>query len=140
MYLVKKLSNRKCFTINENKTISDLEKTLSINNIGAVVVLNDEGYITGIVSERDIVRNLTLITNKVKTTKVSVIMTNKPITCGLNTSSSELMRIMNNEKIRHIPIVDNHKLLGIVSIGDVVNRLIEKYKEETDLLRNYIQG
>ena len=67
-------------------------------------------------------------------------MTKNIIFCNKNTSSKELMEIMNENKIRHIPIMEKHKLLGIVSIGDVVNRIIENYAYETKYLREYINS
>ena len=67
-------------------------------------------------------------------------MTKNIIFCNKNSSSKELMEIMNENKIRHIPIMDQHKLLGIVSIGDVVNRIIENYAYETKHLREYINS
>ena len=67
-------------------------------------------------------------------------MTKNIIFCNKNSSSKELMEIMNENKIRHIPIIDRQKLLGIVSIGDVVNRIIENYAYETEHLRAYINS
>ena len=67
-------------------------------------------------------------------------MTKNIIFCNKNTSSKELMEIMSKNKIRHIPIIDQQKLLGIVSIGDVVNRIIENYAYETEHLRAYINS
>ena len=65
-------------------------------------------------------------------------MTKEVITCGIKVRSDELMMIMSKNKIRHIPIKKNNKLLGMVSIGDVVGRLVEKYQKETELLREFI--
>ena len=65
-------------------------------------------------------------------------MTHKIISCDLRATSKDLMQIMSENKIRHIPIIDNKKLLGIVSIGDVVNRIIFNYQEETKYLKEYI--
>ena len=67
-------------------------------------------------------------------------MTKKIISCSLKTTSKELMEIMTNYKIRHIPIINKGKLLGIVSIGNVVSRLIKNYAEETKQLREYINS
>ena len=67
-------------------------------------------------------------------------MTKNIIFCNKNTSSKELMEIMSKNKIRHIPIIEQYKLLGIVSIGDVVNRIIEYYAYETKHLREYINS
>jgi predicted transcriptional regulator len=67
-------------------------------------------------------------------------MSTNIISCNLKISVSELMETMTNKKIRHMPIIDKNKLLGIVSIGDVVNHIIHKYEAENDALRNYING
>ena len=67
-------------------------------------------------------------------------MTKNIIFCNKNTSSKELMQIMSKNKIRHIPIIEKNKLLGVVSIGDVVNRIIENYAYETKYLREYINS
>lgn len=70
---------------------------------------------------------------------VTKIMTQQIITCNLDTSVTELMEIVSHKKIRHIPIVDGKKILGIVSIGDVINHIIEQYKEENKQLKDYIK-
>ena len=67
-------------------------------------------------------------------------MTSNIISCDLSASSKELMEVMTKKKIRHLPIIDNNKLLGIVSIGDVVNRIIFNYEEETKFLKEYINN
>ena len=67
-------------------------------------------------------------------------MTREIISCDLKATSKDLMQIMTDSKIRHIPIIDNGKLLGIVSIGDVVNRIIFNYQKETKYLKEYIGG
>ena len=69
---------------------------------------------------------------------VTKIMSKNLITCNINTSVTELMEIISNNKIRHIPIMEEKKLLGMVSIGDVVNYIINQYKEENQYLRNFI--
>ena len=66
-------------------------------------------------------------------------MTKQIITCNLNTSVTELMEIIIQNKIRHIPIVDGKKILGIVSVGDVVNHIIEQYRDENKHLRDYVK-
>ena len=138
--LVKKLIKRSCITINESSLIKDLVYILNKNKVGCVVVTSLKStYPVGIVSERDLVRNFEVILNN-NTIKVKDVMTKNIIFCNKNSSSKELMEIMNENKIRHIPIMDQHKLLGIVSIGDVVNRIIENYAYETKHLREYINS
>ena len=137
--LVKKLSSRECFTVNEDDNVASVIYTLTRNNIGALPVLNSHKNLVGIVSERDIIQKISLEKNNTFfNKKTKLLMTSPVISCGVETRSDELMMIMSKNKIRHIPIVKNSKLVGMVSIGDVVKRLIEKYQNETKLLREFI--
>jgi CBS domain-containing protein len=95
--------------------------------------------VVGIISERDISRFLSIEKFDLNK-KISEIMTKNTISCDLKISVSELMETMTNKKIRHMPIIDQNKLVGIVSIGDVVNHIIQKYEVENDAMRNYING
>jgi CBS domain-containing protein len=133
--LVLSLIKRKCITIKEDSTISDLADVLTLNNIGAVVVVDINNKAIGIVSERDVIRNYNKDYHNIKN-----IMTNKLISCDLSISSTNLLEIMNKNKVRHIPIINKDKLLGIVSIGDVVKRLIETYENENINLKNFINS
>ena len=138
--LVEKLMKRACITLDEDSSIKSLVDTLNKNKVGCVVVTSlQSNYPVGIVSERDLVRNYKIILNN-NTIKIKDVMTKNIIFCNKNSSSKELMEIMNENKIRHIPIMEKHKLLGIVSIGDVVNRIIENYAYETKHLREYINS
>ena len=138
--LVETLSKRSCLTIDKNEQISTLASILKNHNIGCLVVLDtDANYPVGIVSERDLVKNFQKILNR-EIVLVKDIMTSNIISCDLSASSKELMEVMTKKKIRHLPIIDNNKLLGIVSIGDVVNRIIFSYEEETKYLREYINN
>ena len=138
--LVQKLMKRACITLDENSSIKSLVDTLNKNKVGCVIVTSLKShYPVGIVSERDLVRNFKVILNN-NTIKVKDVMTKNIIFCNKNTSSKELMEIMSENKIRHIPIIEKNKLLGIVSIGDVVNRIIENYAYETKHLREYINS
>jgi CBS domain-containing protein len=138
--LVETLSKRSCLTIDKNEQISTLASILKNHNIGCLVVLDkDTANPVGIVSERDLVKNFQKILNR-EIILVKDIMTSNIISCDLSASSKELMEVMTKKKIRHLPIIDNNKLLGIVSIGDVVNRIIFNYKEETKFLKEYINN
>ena len=137
--LVKKLLTRKCFTINESDSVTDIINILTDRNIGALPVLNSKKHLSGIVSERDIIQKILKEKDQnffQKTAKS--LMTKSVIFCGIETRSDELMVIMTKNKIRHIPIVKNKEPIGMVSIGDVVNRLLEKYQSEAKLFREYI--
>ena len=136
--LVTKLSKRKFFTLSENDTLKTTSEKLQKHNIGAMPVLStQDNNVIGIVSERDLARYIFNdgFKNDLSVTK---IMSKNLITCNLNTSVTELMETITNNKIRHIPIMEEKKLLGMVSIGDVVNYIIDQYKEENQYLRDYI--
>jgi len=135
---VTRLSERKCFTLSENDTLKTASEKLQKYNIGAMPVLStQDNNVIGIVSERDLARYI--FNNEFKNDlSVTKIMSRNLITCNLNTSVTELMEIITNNKIRHIPIMEEKKLLGMVSIGDVINHIIDQYKEENQYLRDYI--
>ena len=136
--LVTKLSNRQCFTLTEKDTLKTASEKLQEHNVGVMPVLNkkDESVV-GIISERDLARYI--YRNEFKSDLlINKIMTKNIISCNLNTSVTELMEMISSHKIRHIPIIEEKKLLGIVSIGDVVNHIIERYKDENKQLRDFI--
>ena len=137
--LISQLLTRNLVSINQNKTAYNAIKLLTTNNIGALPVLNDNMELSGIISERDIIReisnNLSVNFNK---SNIKSIMTSKVITINKNTKSETIMDIMSKNKIRHIPIVENKLLIGIVSIGDVVKRLLEKFNLENQHLKSWL--
>ena len=137
--LVTKLSKRECFSLSELDTLKTASEKLQKHNIGAMPVLSKQNNeIIGILSERDLARFVAQdeFNNELSVTEM---MTQQIITCNLDTSVTELMEIVIQKKIRHIPIVDGKKLLGIVSIRDVVSHIIEQYKEENKYLKDYIK-
>lgn len=136
--LVTKLSNRECFTLTEKDTLKTASNKLQTHNVGVMPVLSEhDKSVIGIISERDLARYIYRdeFSSELLVTK---IMTTNIISCNLNTSVTELMEIISSHKIRHIPIIEENKLLGIVSIGDVVNHIIEQYKDENKHLRDFI--
>jgi len=137
--LVSKISKRKCFTLNVVDTVKTASSKLHENHIGCMPILNEKKNVVGIISERDLSQ---LIHSERFNSNLAVdkIMTKNLVTCDLNTSVTELMELMTEKKIRHILIMEENKLLGVVSIGDVVNHLIDKYKEENKSLREYINS
>lgn len=125
-------------TVLATATVAEAVKTLNERRIGAVVVVDAQGGVAGILSERDIVRNLGGDPQKLLAAPVSTIMTSTVITCSRQTGVSELMEQMTRYRIRHIPIVEGGALVGIVSIGDVVKRKIEEAEQEAAALKEYI--
>ena len=136
--LVTKLSNRQCFTLTEKDTLKTASEKLLKHNVGVMPVLSEhDKNVIGIISERDLARYICRDEFK-NDIPVGKIMTKNIISCNLNTSVTQLMEIISNHKIRHIPIIEEKKLLGIVSVGDVVNHIIEQYKDEKQHLRDFI--
>jgi len=125
-------------TVLAHAPISEAVRLLNEQKIGAVVVVADNGSVAGILSERDIVRNLAGDPAGLLKRAVREVMTTTVISCGRRTDLSELMERMTTHRIRHIPIVEDGQLVGIVSIGDVVKRKIEEAEQEALALREYI--
>ena len=137
---IKKLLKRGCITVSSEEKIKEVAALLAKNLIGAVPVTNKNEEVIGIVSERDIVRNLNNRDVDITSEKVATIMTKSVISAPKTVSSSDLMEIMTENKIRHVVIMEGKALLGIVSIGDVVKRLIEKLEGEAEQLRFFINS
>ena len=136
--LVTKLSKRQCFTLTDKDTLKTASERFQKYNVGAMPVLNEENKtVIGILSERDLARHIYRDEFK-SDLLVNEIMTKNIISCNLNNSVTELMEIISRHKIRHIPIIEEKKLLGIVSIGDVVDHIIKRYEDENQELRNFI--
>tara|TARA_B100000424_G_scaffold221757_1_gene180865 strand:+ start:194 stop:628 length:435 start_codon:yes stop_codon:yes gene_type:complete len=137
-----KLSERELITVNENDQLLEAIKKLAKYNIGAIPVINSNKKLTGIISERDIVKELAKKEDlDYSTLFVHQLMTKKVICCESDVLSDKLMELMTKNKVRHIPIVDNsNHPIGIVSIGDVVNRLIEKIEYENKMLKDFVSG
>ena len=137
--LISQLLTRNLVSVNENKTTYNAIKLLTTNNIGALPVLNDNMELSGIISERDIIREISNnLSVNFKKSNIKSIMTSKVLTINKNTKSETIMDIMSKNKIRHIPIVENKLLIGIVSIGDVVKRLLEKFNLENQHLKSWL--
>lgn len=125
-------------TVDPDTDVRTLLGVLAEHGIGAVVVSSDGQSIEGIVSERDIVRALAARGATVLSEQVSEIMTSEVQTCGPNAHIDELMRTMTQGRFRHVPVVADGALAGIVSIGDVVKRRLDELESERDSLSRYI--
>ena len=134
--ILKKKGN-KTFTADKGAKIVDIAHILSKENIGAIVVLENE-KVEGILSERDIVRGFTQ-KSSVRNTKVEELMTKNVVTCGLEDNNEDLLTIMVEKHFRHLPVIDDkEKLIGVVSIGDLVRDRTKRLKKEIDQLKNYV--
>ena len=136
---IAKLIERSCVTTHADCPLDDLIAILAERRIGTVVVVDRDQQVVGIVSERDIIRHLS--TGGTTTdTFAKNIMTSKVITVENNVTSAQLMQLITEHHIRHVPITRDGKLVGIVSIGDVVKRLLEKYEQEAELIKQFINS
>jgi CBS domain-containing protein len=125
-------------TVRSDARIAEAIAVLNSRKIGAVVVLDAVGGVAGILSERDIVRHMGDDPKALLERPVSDCMTKTVITSTRLTTIAELMNQMTRFRVRHIPIIEDGELLGIVSIGDVVKRKIEEAESEAAALRDYI--
>lgn len=113
---------------------------LSARRIGALVVLGAGGRLAGILSERDIVRALAQRGTAAFAEQVGQVMTRNVATCSEDESIASLMERMTSGKFRHMPVVKNNALVGLVSIGDVVKDRLEMMERETEAMRDYIRS
>ena len=129
----------KVVTVSSDATVQRLLEILEEHNIGALVVSDDGSTVTGIVSERDVVRHLRTAGAGLLEQTVATIMTSEVQTCTPEESTEDLARTMTDRRIRHVPVVIDGHLQAIVSIGDIVKWRIDELQTERDHLVGYIQ-
>ena len=126
------------YTVTPGTSIAQLSQQLSTRRIGSVLVLDGEGAVAGIVSERDLVRALASHGAKAMELEARQVMTRDVVTCDPDNSIDQVMQTMTQGRFRHLPVVRHGELLGLVSIGDVVKARLEETKHETEALKAYI--
>jgi CBS domain-containing protein len=124
-------------TINPDATVTELLAGLAEHNIGAMVVVGPDG-VKGIVSERDVVRQLHANGASTLELPVEKIMTSVVSTCAKSDTVDSLTLLMTEHRVRHVPVLEDGKLIGIVSIGDVVKTRMEELESEHEQLQSYI--
>jgi len=129
---------RDVFTIGPDETLSAAVRLLAEKRIGAVVVLRPDGGIGGILSERDIVRALAEGGAGALTKPISAFMTSKVQVCREENTVNDVMEVMTRVRFRHLPVEKEGRLVGLVSIGDVVKRRIEDVEREAEDIKAYI--
>ncbi|MBD3848165.1 CBS domain-containing protein [Bosea sp. OAE752] len=129
---------REVISVQPHRTLAEAVRVLSERRIGAVVVMGADGTLVGILSERDIVRALGKEGAAALESAVSRAMTAKVVTCRPQTSVDELMEIMTTGRFRHVPVIENGRVAGIVSIGDVVKHRVAAIEAESKAMRDYI--
>ena len=126
-------------TVSKKTSIIEVACLLASKRIGVTVIVDQNRSVEGIISERDIVRGLSKYGAKVLDMPVEDLMTKNVITRGVESQIDDLRREMTKSRIRHLPILDNGKLVGLISIGDVVKNRVEELQAEGDMLRKYIE-
>ena len=127
-------------TINQERSVRDAIAMLKERGIGALVVTGGTGPLTGMLSERDVVRAFAREGADALDLRVAALMTTAVITCHESTSLNELMTTMTDKRIRHVPVVENGQLVGLVSIGDVVKARVGELEGERRDLLEYVNA
>ena len=125
-------------TVRPTATVQQVCDLLTTRQIGATVVVGETGEVVGVVSERDIVNALSRSGPASLTRSIDEIMTRDVVSCRLTDTPEALMEIMTRGRFRHVPVVEGGRLIGIVSIGDIVKRRIEDSDLERHAMREYI--
>ncbi len=127
-------------SVHPTTTVADVVAVLAARRIGAVVVLDEEAHLSGLVSERDIVAALAAHGAATLDMTANDLMTHDIVTVTRNTTVEKAMAIMTEGRFRHLPVLDGDRLIGVVSIGDVVKARIMAQEGEVESLRAYVAG
>jgi len=142
MFSVKQILEKKghdIWVISPQAKVFDALKLMSDKNIGALIVV-DKSRVAGVISERDYARKVILKGKSSKDARVDQIMTPHVYGVHPETTAEECMALMTEKHIRHLPVIDKDRLLGIVSIGDIVKAIMSEQKVTIEHLKNYIMG
>lgn len=134
------MKGREVFTVKPDDTVATVVATLAERGFGALVVSEDGETIVGIVSERDIVRTMAAHGGDLLDQPVSTIMTRTVRTCNENDSVDRLMTVMTEHRFRHLPVTEEGKLVGLISIGDVVKVRVRQLEHEAEQLERYVRN
>lgn len=137
--VIKNKAVQSIFTISPNATVLEAIKIMADKGVGALVVVEDE-KVVGIFSERDYTRKIALMERSSNNTLVSDIMTSKVISVSLNNTVEECLNLMTDRHLRHLPVLENEKLVGFISIGDLVKAAMEDQRVLIEQLQQYISG
>ena len=132
--------NRQIWTISKDQSVRQALILMSEKNIGAIIIVDNNDFPIGIFSERDYARKIILKGKSSKDTLLDEVMTKELITVTRDYKIEQCMEIMNEKRIRHLPVLENKKIVGIISIGDVLKIMIKEQKELIDNLQKFISG
>ena len=132
-------TKRPTWTLSSNNTVRQALQLMADKNIGAIVI-KDRDKLIGIFSERDYARKVVLKGKNSTDTKLSEVMSKEVITISSDMQIDACMQLMTDKRVRHLPVLDNGKSIGIISIGDVVRLMIDEQKHLIDELKKYISS
>ncbi|MBI5403053.1 MAG: CBS domain-containing protein [Ignavibacteriae bacterium] len=130
---------KRLFFVKTGMNVFDVAKYMDLHNIGAVPVLDNENKLKGIFSERDLVRRCISKELDLKTTKIDDVMTSQVYVIDISDTPEYCMQIMKQQKIRHMPVIEEHKLIGLVSMRDLLLYDMKLKEEKIEMLNTYIQ-
>lgn len=128
------------YAVSDTDTVAQAVRVLNDKNIGAVVVKDNQGRVAGILSERDVVRRLGADGASAMSAPINSCMTCAVETCSPEDTVDTVMGVMTEKRVRHIPVMRDGVMMGLVSIGDVVKRKIEETEQEAAALKEYISS
>ncbi len=134
-----KVKGNHVFSVESSRMVFEAMQQMCDRNIGGLLVV-DDGQLLGIFTERDYARKLILKGKSSRETPIREIMTSNLITVTPETSIDECMKLMSNKRIRHLPVLEDQQLVGMVSIGDLVKKIIEDQQSTIEHLEQYIGG
>ena len=130
--------DREIYSISKDQSVRQALILMSEKNIGAIIIVDNNDFPIGIFSERDYARKVILKGKNSKDTLLEEVMTKELITVTRNYKIDQCMKIMIEKRIRHLPVLENNKIIGIISIGDVLKIMIKEQKELIDHLQKFI--
>ena len=137
---VLKAKGGRVITVSSDATVNEAVALLVQNNIGSLPVADGAGRLTGIFSERDVLRGLHNRGEGFGKTRVADVMTANPVTCTLDDDVNDVMGTMSERRIAKVPVLDGESLVGIVSVGDVIKVMYDRVHSENQHLMTYIHG
>lgn len=133
-----KAKGRAVATAKPDTSIVEIADKLSSKRIGAILIVGGNGKVEGIISERDLVRAIAAAGEKALQAPVSEFMTRNVVSCQETTTLEELMGVMTKSRFRHLPVIEDDALVGIISIGDVVKHHVAEVEMEVTAMREYL--
>lgn len=135
-----RIKGREVVTIGSQATLADVTHELSAGKFGALIVSEDGRTIQGIISERDVVRSIAAQGANALDLKVEAVMTREVVTCAVKDKVDHVIAVMSHRRFRHLPVVENGLLCGVISMTDVMRHRLDEVEVEANQLRDFIAG